>query len=44
MFDKRLLTDLCVEALTTGDDSLRAHARALLTLVRYHDSKQGVRA
>jgi len=38
---QEVLTELCKEAVTSGDDELMAHGRALLTLVMYHALKCG---
>lgn len=34
-----VVTELCVDALTRGDDELRKLAGALLTLIRYHERR-----
>jgi hypothetical protein len=35
----QVLTELCVDAVTRGDEELMALARPLLTLVRYHERR-----
>jgi hypothetical protein len=34
-----ILTELCVDAVTRGNEELMQLARPLLTIVRYHESK-----
>jgi len=34
-----ILVELCVDAVTRGDDELMALARPLLMLLRYHEMK-----